>query len=353
MAVLDRNSVKSTSLHHIDIEKNANTKFPADLNNRELEVYLETLLREINEKEQKRLFLLPLQQTTFKKVANSISKSFDLEENSVGTELAERLLAIEVKTSQKYAHLSKKDDTHVKIGSFLQFTYTDKGCLRYLGVKVEHQVILDQTDFKKRAGLGLTEKIYKAFNVEYNKEGIPTDIYIYDSKSKLTKYWWQEFLELQEKNTDTFNTQKASQEVINKLAILKKSFPQDHTILRNATIAAFKQKETMNYTEFLEKTIKNYKSDDPGFEKAKAPLLQKLEELPQKKGFDTIFNLVPEAVPFRRTTYKLNKDIFLTIKDGIENLESKIWSETTLDGRELVVIESTEAKKFKHKERKL
>jgi L-rhamnose mutarotase len=351
MAVLDRNSVTSTCLHHIDIGANSSAEFPADLNNRELEVYLETLLREIGEKEQKRSFLFPLQDTDFKKVALAIAKSSDLQKEAVGSFLAERLLAVEVKTSQKYSHLSKKDDTHVKIGSFLQFTYSEKGCLRYLGAKVEHQVILDQVDFKKKAGLGLTDKIYKAVSVEYSPDGTPVDVYIYDSKSKLTRYWWADFLEVQEKNTDTFNTQKASQEIISKLATLKKNFPQDHTVLRNATVAAFKQKGTMDYSVFLDKTIRNYESDNPEFKKAKEALIKKLEVLPAKKGFDTLFVLVPEAVPFRKTTYKLNNDMFLTIKDGTENLEQKVWAEITKDGRELLVIETSEARNFKRKER--
>lgn len=352
VSTLDRNSVISTNFFHINVEENSKTKIKTDLNNKDLEVYLETLLIEIHNKEQSRQFVLPQDPTTFKQTVGTISKSKNLDTNNSGETLAEKLLAIEISTDERYGHLSKKD-THVKVGSFLQFTYTDKGLLRYLGVKVDHQVILDEIDFKKKAGLGLSEKIYKAFRVDFDENNQPSRFSIYDSKSKLTKYWWHDFLELIEKNTDSYNTKLASEQVIAKLSSIKSDFPQDYTILRNATIAAFKQEGTMDYLSFIDKTFANYKSDNPYFDEKSADLIKKLKELPQKKNFDTIFTLIPSAVPFRKTTYRLNKNISLSINEGILNLENKIWREVTLDGKNLVVIETSEAKNFTLKKRRL
>lgn len=352
VSVLDRNSVISTNFFHINVEKNSKTKIKTDLNNSDLEVYLETLLIEIHNKEQSRQFILPKGSTAFKQTVSDLSNSKDLDTKNSGEILAEKLLTIEVSTDERYGHLSKKD-THVKVGSFLQFTYTEKGLLRYLGVKVDHQVILDEIDFKKKAGLGLSEKIYKAFRVDFDEKNQPTRFSIYDSKSKLTKYWWHDFLELIEKNTDTYNTKLASEQVIAKLSSLKSDFPQDYTVLRNATIAAFKQEGTMDYLSFIDKTFSNYKSDNPYFDEKNLEIIKKLKESPQKKSFDTVFTLVPSAVPFRKTTYHLSKDISLSINEGILNLDSKIWQEVTLDGKHLVVIETSEAKNFTLKKRRL
>ncbi|MEX5544107.1 hypothetical protein Q1J68_00725 [Pseudomonas pergaminensis] len=352
MSVLDRNSVISTNFFHINVEEKSKTKIRTDLNNKDLEVYLETLLVEIHNKEQSRQFILPPSSTIFKQTITIISSSKNLETGSAGETLAEKLLNIEMSTDERYGHLSKKD-THVKVGSFLQFTYTEKGLLRYLGVKVDHQVILDEIDFKKKAGLGLSEKIYKAFRIDFDEKNQPTRFSIYDSKAKLTKYWWHDFLELIEKNTDTYNTKLASEQVIAKLSNLKVDFPQDYTALRNATIVAFKQEGTMDYFAFIDRTIASYKSDNQDFDEKKIDIIKKLKELPQKKNFDTIFTLVPSAVPFRKTTYRLNKDISLSITEGILNLESKIWREITLDGKDLVVIETSEAKNFTLKKRRL
>lgn len=345
MSIIDRSSVISTNFYHINVDSASKNKIKTDLNNLDLEIYLETLLVEVHNKEQSRLFNLTGETTAFNSAINEISKTKALDANQVGEKLAERLLQKEIATDKRYGHLSAKD-THVKVGSFLQFTYTEKGQLRYLGVKVDHQVILDESDFKRRAGLGLSEKIYKAFRVDFNDKKEPSRISIYDSKSKLTRYWWHDFLELKEANTDTFNTKLACEQVIAKIGVLKKDFPQDHTILRNATVAAFKQNKEMDYVKFVDETFTNYTSQSPNFDTKKDLLISKLKELPIKKGFDTLFKLIPSAVPFRQTTYKLNQDISLVIKEGIENLDAKIWRETTVDGRELVVIETSEAKNF-------
>ena len=352
MAVLDRNSVISTCFFHVDIEKNSKDRIAVDLDNKDLEVYLETLLVEINSKEQKRIFDFNETQTTFKTTVNSVSEHESLDYKSSGESLVARLLEKEIVTNEKYKHLGKKGDTHVKTGSFLQFVYTEKGNLRFLGVKVDHLVILDDIDFKKRKGLSLTEKIYKAFKVDFDKNKKPTHVSIYDSKSALTKYWWSEFLELRERNTDTYNTTIACKETITKLAALKKDFPQEYTALRNATVVAFKQTGAMDYFKFIKTTIEHYTSESEGFQPAKLKLLTKLAELPEKKGFDSMFELVPGAVPFRNITYKLTQEISLSIREGILKLSDKIWSEVTSDGRELVVIESVVARQFERKERK-
>lgn len=251
MTAPDKNSITNTSLSHIDIGKKLITDIPVDFKNNELEVYLETLLVEINEKEEKRTFNTPAFTTVF---SSAISKFASLDKPQIqqaSNTLAQRLLEKEIYMAERYGHLSKKNDIHVKIGSFLQFIYTEKGQTCYLGVKVDHQIILDEKDFKTKAGLGLTEKIYKAVKVEYNNENLPSRILIFDTKPKLTKYWWHDFLELAESNTDEFNTSKAIDETIKAINTLKSKFPQDHTILRNTTIAAFRQKGQMNYHKFV------------------------------------------------------------------------------------------------------
>ncbi|UQS90981.1 hypothetical protein M5C90_06105 [Pseudomonas chlororaphis subsp. piscium] len=149
MAILDRNSVVSTCFYHVDIAKNTKEKIEGNMNNQDLEVYLETLLVEIDNKEQKRLFDFTEKETAFKSAVTAVSKNENLQENLAGEKLVEKLLDEEVATNEQYKHLSKNDDAHVKTGSFLQFIYTENGNLRYLGVKVDHLVILDDIDFKK------------------------------------------------------------------------------------------------------------------------------------------------------------------------------------------------------------
>ncbi|WP_351014406.1 hypothetical protein [Shewanella sp. AC91-MNA-CIBAN-0169] len=263
-----------------------------------------------------------------------------------------RLLDKEVETDKSYGHLSKSGKGHVKKGSFLQFLYRNGSFISYLGVKLEHQVFLDEVDFKKKIGLSVAKKIYKACKVDFDVDGIPHNVFVYDTNSKPSHYWWSDFLELKELRTNALNTETASKEVLREVDRIKKAFPRDHNVLRNATIAAFKQNGEMKYDEFVENTFGNYEPIDNDLKIKLPQIREKLDSLPEKKNFDTRFTLAPELVTFRRSSYELSKEISLTVEGGIENIDDKIWSEKTASGKELVVISSPEGfKRFTEKER--
>ncbi|KER62662.1 hypothetical protein HR52_06510 [Aeromonas hydrophila] len=251
--------------------------------------------------------------------------------------------------------MGKDGNGHVKKGSFLQFLYTeDDGSIAYLGVKIEHQSFLDEIDFKKKIGLSIANKIYKACRVNFDHKNIPDKVFVYDTNAKPSTYWWHDFLELKELRNDAHNTTVASTEVIRVINRIKKDYPTDYTILRNSIVSSFKQNKGFNYYDFLNDTIEDYEPEDSAL-KAKMPdIVKTLMDLPAKKQFDTQFSLVPSAVPFRRAKYNLSKEISLTIEDGIENLNEKIWSERTASGKELVIIDSPDGfKKFTLKKREL
>ncbi|AZG34607.1 hypothetical protein [Shewanella psychromarinicola] len=157
---------------------------------------------------------------------------------------------------------------------------------------------------------------------------------------------------MKELRTNALNTETASKEVLREVDRLKKSFPVDHNILRNATIAAFKQNGEMKYDEFIENTFGNYEPVDKELKIKLPKLKEKLGKLPEKKNFDTRFTLAPELVNFKRSNYVLSTEISLVVEGGIENMDDKIWSEITASGKELVVINSPEGfKRFTKKER--
>lgn len=234
----------------------------------------------------------------------------------------------------------------------MQFLFTEAGSLTYLGVKIEHQSFLDEHDLKKKIGLSIENKIYKACKVVYDADGIPSDALVFDTNSKPAVYWWRDFLELAEQRGDALNTRTASTEVVKLLNAIKREFPADHTILRNATIAAFKQDSVMRYDVFIQQTFGNYVCDDPELSKRLPKLIEDLKKLPERKKFDTMFSLVPSEVTFKKTKINLTAEISISYEDGIDNLENKIWSEKSSTGKKLVVIESaTGFEKFKLKPR--
>lgn len=349
------NRIVSTVLHHIDVSSKTTQPITITGQQQDLEGYLTDLLGEVKTKQQKREYDFSRTTTEFYTALISYHGNQNLQLNSVSSNLANRLLDKEVATDARYGHLGKDGSGHVKKGSFLQFLYTeDDGSVAYLGVKIEHQTFIDEIDLKKKIGLSIANKIYKACRVNFDSKNIPEKIFVYDTNAKPSTYWWSDFLELKELRNDTHNTMVASTEVIRVINKIKKDFPTDYTILRNAIVSSFKQNKPFNYYDFLSNTIEDYEPEDTELKKKIPDIVKTLMDLPAKKQFDTQFTLVPSAVPFRRTKYNLSKEISLTIEDGIENLSDKIWSEKTASGRELIIIDSPDGfKKFTLKKREL
>lgn len=133
---------------------------------------------------------------------------------------------------------------------------------------------------------------------------------------------------------------------------LKKYHPTDYTILRNSVVAAFKQQGEMKFNEFIENNFEKYEPEDSQLKGKMPNIIDKLKHLPEKKKFDSQFNLVPSEVPFKRSKISLSREITLSIDEGIDDLDNKIWSEKSASGMKLVVIESPDGfDRFKLKNR--
>ncbi|MEI7014647.1 hypothetical protein [Leptospira licerasiae] len=342
----------SSLLHQIDLDLKISLNIKITNQNEDLDSYLDDLLNEITAKTQHRAYEFHRETTESYNILLSYSKENDLSNNQSADAFASRLLDIELKTEQRYGHLNTLGKGHVKKGSFLQFLYKKGNNLEYLGVKIEHQTFLDETDLRKRIGLSTDRKVYKACRVTFSK-GNPDEVYIYDTNTKPSVYWWQDFLELKESRTDKYNTKQSIDEVVRVVNQLKSDYPADHTILRNSCIASFKQEGEMRYVDFVENTFKNYSPITKDLKEKLPNIIEKLLELPEKKKFDTTFNLVPSEVQYKKTKFVLTQEISLVIAEGILNLNDKVWAEKTSSGKKLVVIESAEGfERFKLKERK-
>lgn len=343
--------IESVTLTQIDVDNQKSTPIPIGGDKKDLKSYLDELLSEIKTQKHKREYNFQRNTTEFYKTLEAIADPTNTTKDESANSLAARLLSKEIDADKKYGHLGnstktkpKKDNTHLKKGSFLQFIYYENNIQSYLGVKIEHQLFLDEDDFRKKIGLSVSNKIYKACKVDFDLSHNPINVLVFDTNTKPAVYWWNDFLELKEERTDAYNTEIACNEVIKVINGIKKDFPADYTYLRNAVITAFKQKEQqMDYSDFIEKTISHYVPVDAKLLEEKLPkIIKKLQELPDKKNFDVRFNLIPSSVPFKKGTIKLSKEITLHIDEDIENIEKKIWSEQRPCGMKVVVINSTE-----------
>lgn len=335
--------VLGTALHHLDIDSNTCTvaTIPKDS---DLQGYLDALLTEIAEKPQSRAYQLVSDSTEF---AVSLGK-FQAERTLVSTgaeALAARLLRVEVATDERYGHLAAPGSAHVKRGSFLQFLFDKSGALGYLAVKVEHQSILDEADFKRRVGLGESQKIYKACRVDFDAEGKPQQALVFDTNAKPSVYWWNDVWELRPIRSDEVNTQEAVKHVVHLLQRIKKIAPSDYTVLRNTTVAAFKQNGAMDFDDFVTSTFASYVPIEYNLTDELPKLVSQLRELPAKKKFDSHFTLAPTAVPYRQVKVELNTGIMLSYDEDLAHLSDRIWATRTKDGKEVVVVDAPEAAK--------
>ncbi|WP_293626577.1 nucleoid-associated protein [Salinisphaera sp.] len=268
--------ILSTTLHHIDIGGQVCERVAIPGEADDLEQYLSELLGEIGNKPQKREYALAAQTTEFARALRVFYEEPDLSMCDEAEGLAGRLLRIEITTDNKFGHLNPEGTGHVKKGSFLQFIYKDGHSIQYLGVKIEHQSFIDEEDFRRKIGLGETQKVYKACKVGFDKDGQVFDVLIFDTNSKPSTYWWRDFWELTELRTDEHNTKTAIKAVTKTLAPLKKVSRADYTLLRNASVAAFKKEGRMNFDEFVTEVFSTYSAETEQSEKKIKEITKKL-----------------------------------------------------------------------------
>lgn len=341
-------NILSTTLHHLDLGLSVCTPAVIPQGSSDLNIYLDELLQEIDEKPQHRAYQLSSKTTEFATSLDEFHRLKDLSAARV-TALAERLLRIELQTDSKYGHLSNSG-THIRKGSFLQYAYQENSVFHYLGVKVDHHAFIDETDLRKRIGLGQTQKLFKACRVKFDAKGVPIETLVFDTNARPAVYWWREFWELMELRTDQHNTETAIRAVVKCLNPIRKIAPTDYTYLRNAAITAFKQAGALDFPLFVDNIFSNYQPVDSSLVATLPAIVDKIKNLPNSNKFDAQFNLVPAAVPFKRMNVAVSEEVSLSYNEDLANIEDKIWSSKTVDGSNVVVIRATEAAdRFKFK----
>lgn len=341
-------TVLGTTLHHLDLNASSCTAATIATGNSDIRTYLDELLYEISTKPQHRSYQLSSETTEF---ATSLDKFFEAQGVAAAGAhaLAARLLRIELQTDAKYGHLNPSG-THIRKGSFLQYIYREASRLHYLGVKVDHHAFIDEQDLRTRIGLGQTQKLFKACRVTFGANGAPQETLVYDTNARPSVYWWREFLELKELRSDRHNTEAAIRGVIKCLNPIKKAAPTDYTHLRNAAITAFKQNAPLDFTAFVDNIFANYQPVEPALSDTLPKIVDKLKKLPTTSKFDVQFTAIPSAVPFKRRNVTVSEEISLIYNEDVANLDDKIWSSKTPEGKDVVVIRATEAAdRFKFK----
>lgn len=325
-------NITFTSLHQIDHSTDEIKEIDISTQTEDLGHYIDRLINEITESTNKRQFKFKSDTT---EVRIAISKFLDENFKDASEINSNRLLGVEKAAQSKIAHL----DITIQKGSLFQAVLSNNESTTIIISKADHNQFLDELDFTIKNGLPWEKRIFKAFLVKFQGNN-PLNIYIYDTTNRMARYWWDSYLELEEKFTDTHNT-KTSLEVLDKKVFnkIKNKFPADHTIIRNSTIGYFRNNEEFELEEFLNETLREYSPVDSNFPKDKT--ISIIEELPEKWGFDSRFGIKKEEIKKRQVNkIDLSENIELVLKDHIDDLRNIITSEKDLEGNKYIKIKS-------------
>ncbi len=324
--------IRKLTLHKIDISRNLPERINIDIQKDTIIEYINNLVSEIIENPNKRIHRFKEGNT---EVKTSIRKlvADDVDIDNIILFNAKRLLEKEQKAD---IQLKQKNlDVNIQKGSLLHLHFIQEDISKVLICKVEYDEILNEFTFDKNSGLNTKKKVFKAF-LMFTDTG---NIYLNDKNN--SKYWWDDFLELEQINDDDKNTEKSLNEIDKALTPYKVKHYADYIIVRNAMIGHYRTKDNFNFSDMLEEVFKNYHPIALDFPKDK--IISKISELPSKKGFDTQFIIVKKKINKRiQNKIKLANNLYLSIDDYVEDLKNIIEPYEDNEGNKFVKIKSTE-----------
>jgi hypothetical protein len=328
-------NIIGTSIHQINHLTEEVVKIDTSAQDNQLNDYIKNILAEINKIENKRLFKFSSETS---EVRGSLKDMLNNDFDKGAKTNAERLLRIELEAQEKIKQLP----VEIQKGILLQVCIEHDDKINIILTKADHGEYLDEADFQLRSGLALKRKIFKTIVIEIKNEEIDS-IFVSDTNTSMSKYWWRDYLELTEVYTDAHNTTTSLDMLDLKiLNPIKNKYKADHTILRNSIIGYFRNKEEFDMSCFIESTLQNYTPVDENLDIEK--IIEKVKALPQKYKFDTKFTIEKTEIKKRKiqSIMKLNESIDLILNDHIENLGDLIQSYSDEEGNKYVKIKSIE-----------
>ncbi len=322
------------AFHDINIDEEKPTRI--DVGEGDVQGYIQELLTEIEEMSNRsRSFSLESENTeVFSSLVRFLNEELDQKELS--EIIAARLHRVEINAQKKIAHMQQ-----LKKGSLVQVLLQEQKLeeLHFIVAKVEDNYFLDKRSLAKTVGLPYEDSTFKYARFIFSKDTALLDITVYDANPKISEYWYQDFLELHESKTDEYNTRTAFNSI---KAILnnnvKKQFPQDYTILHNATISYFRNHERLSFEDLFMEVFHNYEPENPEFDMTK--VREKIYKLPDEKEFDRSFNTVVTEIRARIIRrFEISDKIELKIKDSLENLKDTIFSIEKNNGKKYIMIQ--------------
>lgn len=333
-------NIKYASLNHINHSNSSIKKVKIDHSESLIE-YTEKLFTEITESPKRRQYLFISAKSEIRNVLDDIISDND-RDNSI--ELAAKRLMNKEKEAQEHLK-NKKLKVEILKGSLFQAYVEIDGNESIIICKADHTEFLDENSLTVRSGLPWNKKIFKAALIRIENGQINEEVDVLDTN--LSKYWWREFLELEEKHTDAHNTEKSMEHFDNRVFNgIRKKHPADYQILRNSFVGYFRNNEIFEVEDFIESLFLNYEPEDSSFKKD--TLVAKIRSLPNKLDFDQTFNISKGHIKKRmREKVKVSEAIDLLLKTDIPNFRKTLRSGKTESGQMYLQILTDSEKVYK------
>lgn len=331
--------IRKLTLHKIDILKNTAEKIEIDISKETIIEYVDNLVNEILESPNKRMYRFKNGETQVKSsLAKLVEQDVDIDKIILHN--AERLLEKELNANEQLK--SKKLGVKIQKGSLLHLHFVQDEIGKILVCKVEHDEYLNELNFDKNNGLNTKKKVFKSFLMFLDTN----NIYLNDKNN--SKYWWDDFLELEQVNNDNENTEKSVHKIMAIVDQYKKSsreFQLDGTLLRNAIIGHFKSNKNFNLTELLDNVVATYTPINQNFPLKK--ISERVNKLANDNSFDNQFVIVQEKVNKRIVNkIRLGSGLYLSIEDFVKNLGEILKPYSDKEGNQGMTIFSEEAYNF-------
>jgi len=309
-----------------------------EINNDEARDFFNTVINEILTKESKKAYKATSLTT---EVISIIQRGFKYPFSQEDLQnIPKRLLKCEIEAQKQIDKLGIK----VKKGCLLQSYIKKEEKYYFIITKIEAADGLDMDDLKIRNILPNSKKVLKNALFELNGEGEFENVFLSDTNSDISKYWYKDFLELEEMTTDEKNTGETFKIIMTEIKkALKKEAPADYIFCRNQCVGFFKTKGNFDLDTAMSEIFLSYTFDNEEIEKRKNEIVKKICKKIEDSNLDTQFLLKKEVIKDRKTKFRetLNQGISIEIEGYLNEIKNNIHSQEQ-DGEKYIIIKATE-----------
>lgn len=337
--------IKSKSVHIINYESETvdERTIPDNFN-----TYISELIEHINGNERVRSY--QTRDVSTKVVSNALrivnASQTGVTTQSFFDEIANKLLLEEIVAQRRVSSMN----INVKKGSLIQALIYDisSNCYSYLLAKVEHSDFVDDVDFSFKTGFSKDKKtIWKSCLFDFSDlDAACFDAKIYSDTN--AKYWSDSFLELDELQSDEENTISSFKEIEKVLnRMVKKVATHDYTVLRNSLVGYYRNHSYIDYDAMINEVFRDYRPEDviQFDESLHNQLMGRLNDLPQRKNFDSQFSCVPSAITARmKKVYKVYSGVELKLIHDVD--DGVIESYQDINGSRYIKVKTDDDETF-------